>query len=67
MKQPVDSIKHVFMLDKFATVGVLDASLHSRDEARLIFEHPGNRILYQLHGVLAVGNGQLLKLRFNIG
>lgn len=37
-------------LYKLATVGLPDASLHSCDEARLIFAH-------QLLGVLAIGIG----------
>jgi hypothetical protein len=67
VEKPLDTINNVFMLYKLATVGLLDSSLHSRDEARLIFEHPGNSIPYQLLGVLAVGNGQLLEPCFNVG
>ena len=67
MKQPVDTVPHLLMLHKLATVGLLDASLHSCDEAGLIFEHPGNCVFHQLLGILAVGKGQLLESRFNIG
>ena len=67
MKQPVDTIKHVFVLDKLATVGLLNASLHSGDEAGLIFEHPGNSVLHQLLGIFAVGRSHSLELRFNVG
>ena len=55
------------MLHKLATVGLLDASLDSCDEAGLIFEHPGNGVFHQLLGILAIGNGDLLKSRFNVG
>ena len=55
------------MLDKLATVGLLNTSLHSGDEAGLIFEHPGNSIFHQLLGILAVGGSHLLELRFNVG
>ena len=58
MEQPVDTAKHVFVLYKLAPVGLLDASLHARDEAGLIFEHAGSRVLHQLLGVLAVGRPQ---------
>ena len=67
MKQPVDTVNHVFVLYKLATVGLLDASLHSCNEAGLIFEHPGNSVLHQLLGILAVGRSHLLELRFNVG
>jgi hypothetical protein len=33
MKQPVDAGEHVFVLDELAPVGLLNASLHSGDEA----------------------------------
>jgi hypothetical protein len=65
--QPVDPVKHVFMLYKLAPVGLLNASVHSRDETGVIFEHPRNGFLHQLLGILAVGNGQLLEPRFNVG
>jgi hypothetical protein len=55
------------MLHKLATVGLLDASLDSRDEAGLIFEHPGNGVFHQLLGVFTMGNGDLLESRFNVG
>jgi hypothetical protein len=55
------------VLYKLATVGLLNASLHSGDEAGLIFEHSGNSVLHQLLGILAVGIGHLLELRFNVG
>jgi hypothetical protein len=67
VKQPVDTVQHVFVLYKLATVGLLDASLHSRDEAGLIFEHAGNSVFHQLLGVLAIGRGHLLEPRFNVG
>ena len=54
-KQPVDAVKDVLVLYKFATVGLLDASLHAYDEAGLIFEHPGNSVFHQLLGVIATG------------
>lgn len=55
------------MLYKLATVGLLNTSLHSGDEAGLIFEHPGNSVPDQLLGILAVGNSHLLEPRFNVG
>ena len=67
MEQPVDTAKHVFVLYKLAPVGLLDASLHARDEAGLIFEHAGNSIFHQLLGVLAIGKGHLLEPRLNVG
>ena len=67
MKQPVDTINHVFVLYKLATVGLLNASLHSGDKAGLIFKHSGNSFLHQLLGILAVGISHLLELRFNVG
>jgi hypothetical protein len=57
VKQPVDTVKHVFVLYKLAPVCLLDTSLHASDEARLIFEHAGNRVLHQLLGVLAISGG----------
>ena len=67
MKQPVDTVQHVFVLYKLATVGLFDACLHSCDEAGLIFEHAGNSVFHQLLGVLAIGRGHLLEPRFNVG
>ncbi len=67
MKQPVDTVKHVFVLYKLAPAGLLNASLHAGDEAGLIFEHAGNGVLHQLLGVLATGRGHLLQPRFNLG
>ena len=67
MKQPVNTVNHVLVLYKLAAVGLLNTSLHSGDEAGLIFEHPGNSILHQLLGILAVGNSHLLEPRFNVG
>ena len=67
MKQPVDTVKHVVVLYKLAPAGLLDASLHARDEAGLIFEHAGHRVFHQLLGVLAMGRGHLLEPRFNVG
>ena len=56
-----------FFYDELATVGLLDASLYSRAEAGLIFEHAGNSVFHQLLGVLAIGSRHLLKPRFNVG
>ncbi len=55
------------MLNKLATIGLLDPSLHSSNEAGLAFEHPGNRLLHELLGILAVGNSHLLETGFNVG
>ena len=67
MKQPVDTVKHVFVLDKLAPVGLLDTFLHPGDEAGLIFEHARNSVFNQLLGVLAIGKGHFLQARFNLG
>jgi hypothetical protein len=67
VKQPVDTVKHVFVLYKLAPVGLLDASLHAGDEAGLIFEHAGNSVFHQLPGVLAIGRSHLLEPRFSVG
>ena len=67
VKQPFDAIKHVFVLYKVATVCLLNSPLYSCDEAGLIFEHPGNSILYQFLSLLAAGNGKLLEPRFDVG
>ena len=67
MKQPADASNHVFVLHELAPIGLLDASLHAGNEAGVIFEHPRNRVFHQLLGVLAVGKGHLLELRFNVG
>lgn len=66
VKQPVDTVKHVFVFDKFAAVGLLDALLHACDEAGLIFDHMGNSIFNQLLGVLAIGRSHLLKTGFDV-
>jgi hypothetical protein len=55
------------VLYKLAAIGLLNSSLNSGDEARLIFEHPGNGVPYELFGILAVGNSHLLEPRFNVG
>jgi hypothetical protein len=67
MQQAVDTVKYVIVLYKLAPVGLLDAPLHARDEAGLIFEHAGNSVFHQLLGVLAIGRGHLLEPRFNLG
>jgi hypothetical protein len=67
VKYSIDTIDHVFVLYKLAKVGLLDSSLHSGNEAGLILEHPGNSVLHQLLGILAVGNSHLLEPRFNVG
>ncbi len=67
MKEPVDAANHVSVLYKLATVSLLDAFLHSCDEAALIFEHSSNSVFNQLLGVLAIGKGHLLEPRFNLG
>ncbi len=54
------------MLDELAAVGLFDATLHASNEARLIFEHAGYRILHQLLGVLAIGGGHLLEPRLHV-
>ena len=46
MKQPVDAVKDVFVLDKLTPVGLPDASLHSGDEEGLIFEHADNGVFH---------------------
>jgi len=66
-KQAADAVEHFFVLYKLASVGLLDASLHTGDEARLIFEHAGNRVFHQLLRVLAIRGGYLLELRFDVG
>ena len=67
LKQPVDTVQHILVLYQLAPVGLLDAFLHAGDEAGLIFEHAGNSVFNQLLGVLAIGKGQLLEPRFNVG
>ena len=67
MKQPVDAVNNVVVLYKLATVSLLYASLHSSDEAGLIFQHPRHCILHQLLGILAAGNGHLFEPRFDFG
>ncbi len=66
MKQSVEAVQHVLVLDKLAPVGLVDAPLHSCNETGLIFEHPGNGVLNQLLGVLAIGRGNLVEPRFNV-
>jgi len=65
MKQPVDPVKHVLVLYKFATVGLGDSPLHSSDEAGLLFEHASDSVFHQLLGILTIGRGHLLESRFN--
>ena len=67
MKKPVDAVEHVLVLDELASISLLDASLHTRDEARLIFEHTGDGVSHKLLGVLATGGGDLLEKRFDVG
>lgn len=67
VKQPVAPVKHVFVLDKLARVGLLDASLYSSDKAGLIFEHADYSVFHQLLGIFTMGRGHLLKSRFHVG
>ena len=67
MKKPVDPVKHLLMLDKLTMIGLLDARLHTRNEAGLIVEHAGNCLIHQLLDVLAIGGGHLPEPRFNVG
>ena len=66
MKRPVDTAKHLFVLYKLAPTGLFNASLHASGEAGLIFEHKGDRVLYQLLCILAIGGSHLLEPRFNV-
>jgi hypothetical protein len=66
VKQLVDTVKRLFVLYKLATVGLLNASLHSCDEAGLVFKHAINGLFHQLLSILAIGSGHLLKPSFNI-
>ncbi|HEY3838655.1 MAG TPA: hypothetical protein VGL72_18885 [Bryobacteraceae bacterium] len=67
MKQPVDAIKHVLVLDKLAPVGLRDAPSHICEEAGLIVQHAGNGVFHQLLCVLAAGRGHLLEPGFDVG
>jgi len=67
VKQAVDTVQHVLVFYKLATVGLFDACLHSCDEAGLIFEHTGNSVCHQLLGVLAMGRSHFLEPPFNVG
>jgi len=53
------------MLHQFAVVGLFNASLYSRDEATLVFEHAVYRLFHQLFSVFAIAGGQLLEPYFN--
>jgi hypothetical protein len=66
LKKPIDTVKDLFVFYKVASIGLFDALLHSCDEARLIFKHPVDRILYQLFGILSIGRGYLLEPGFGI-
>ena len=55
------------MVDELASVRLRDAFLNTGHETRLIFQHAGNRVFYQLLGVLAASKGHLLKTFFNVG
>jgi len=46
LKEPVDALHHVVMVDKFASVRLRDAFLNTGDETRLIFQHAGNRVFH---------------------
>jgi hypothetical protein len=67
LKEPVDSVKHVLVLDKLAPAGLLNTSLHAGYEAGAIFKHAGNGVFHQLLGVRAIGGSHLLEPRFNVG
>ena len=67
VKQPVDTVTHILMLYKLATVSLLNAFLHSSDEAGLIFEHTTDSFLHQLLGGGAIMVRDLRKLRFLLG
>jgi hypothetical protein len=67
VKQPVDTVKHVFVRYNLAPGCLLNASLHSGDEAGLVFKHVGNGVFHQLLDILAMGGGHLLKPRFDVG
>jgi hypothetical protein len=43
VKQPVDTVEQVFVLDQLALVGLLDAFLYPCEEAGLIFEQAGGQ------------------------
>jgi len=47
-------------------VGLIDAFLHSRDEARLVFEHATHRLSHQLLSILAIRRSHLLEPHFDI-
>ena len=67
MKEPIDTTNHFPVVHQFAAVGLLNTSLNSRDEVTSIFEHPANRVLYQLFRIGAVVGSNLLEPCFNVG
>jgi hypothetical protein len=54
------------VLYEFAMIGLIDAFLHARDEACLVFEHATHRLCHQLLSVLATGRGHLLEPHLNV-
>ena len=66
VKEPVDTIQHVFVFYKLGAVGLLKAPLHTDDKAGPIFKHAMDGLFDQLLRILAVRRGNLLKPRFNV-
>jgi hypothetical protein len=60
-------VKHFLVLYKLAAPGLLNTSLHPRNEAGPILKHAGNSVFHQLLGVRAIGGSQLLEPGFNVG
>ena len=63
----VNPVYHFLVVNQFAAIGLLHASVHSGDKAGLIFKHAVNGFFHQLLGIFAVGGGHSLEPRFNIG
>ena len=67
VKQPLDAIPHLLILNSLAAIGLLDAPLYPSDKPGLIFKHAIDCFFHQLLGILSVRRGHLLKPCFNVG
>jgi hypothetical protein len=66
VKQPLDAVTYFLMLYKLALVGLLNALVHTCDEAGLLLKHAIHCFFHQLLSILAIRRGHLLEPHFDV-
>ena len=59
LKHPLDARVHLFLFDKFPSIGLRDAFSHGGTKPRVLFKQAQDRILYQSLGIRTGTAGDL--------